>query len=238
MCLRACLLASLFARSLPCCLPTLYQDATAAGRCLPSSVQHLRFPFVVGVCFYLKHPQACFHRTEVSDGVSPAHVSYLEMRLLVSTKQCSGSSIHELEEELRIIMDEDGSGIEVLGAREGLRAIKEAEVSFEKLAELGSEPLYGYLWKAEGMLGACVETVISNKLSLFPPLAVQKDWDLPGTHLPIGAMIKFGEASDLTVASWVVLDEWSGSRRLSCDLPCGSCSASIVRFRVIGQLRR
>lgn len=134
--------------------------------------------------------------------------------------------------------DEDSSRIQILEAAAGLQAIKNAEVDSEKLAELGTTAVCGHLERAQNILNACVETVISNKVNLFPPLAEQKDWDLPGTHLPIGATIEFGAASAITVASWMVLDESSGPNRLSCDLLCGLCSTSIVCFRAIDQLRR
>ena len=160
---------------------------------------------------------------------------------LVSLNLSSGASAHDLLEDLRTIV-ERSSGMEVLEAGEGLQAIEEAKIDWEKLAEGGDEAVSKHLERAQDVLTACVETVISNKVNLFPPLAQQKDWNLPGTHLPIGATINFGEASDLTVASWVVVVEnWSGSHRLSCDFALSLYACDVycsVQFLVLGQLRR
>ena len=143
--------------------------------------------------------------------------------LLVSPALCPGSSIKEMQKDFQSIMEDYSCpGVELLEAREGLIAMKEANAHLQKLPVVpiptDRPEVIKHLERAQDVLNACVETVISNKVNLFPPLAGQKDWDLPGTHLPIGAAIKLGEASDLTVASWVVSDEWLGSHPLSCDL--------------------
>ena len=145
-----------------------------------------------------------------------------------------------MQEDLRTIVGRS-SGVEALEAREGLQAIEEAKIEWAKPAEGGGEAVSKHLERAQDVLNACVETVISNKVNLFPPLAGQKDWDLPGTHLPIGATIKLGEASDFRVASWVVSDEWSGSPRLSCDLALSFHACDVfcrMPFLVLGQPRR
>ena len=153
-----------------------------------------------------------------------------------------------MQNDLYSVMEDSWKGIELLEAREGLLAMKEANAHLQKLpVQIPSDPfeVMEQLERAQDVLNACVETVMSNKLNLFPPLAEQKDWDLPGTHLPIGATIKFGDAraSDLTVASWVVVEDWSGldrRRRPSpCDLPVNHTKRVLVvcPFWFVSQLR-
>ena len=164
--------------------------------------------------------------------------------LLVPLKPRSGSNIQEMQNDLQSIMEDSWKGIEVLEAREGLLAMKEANAHLQDLPEQIPSDLREVrkqLERAQDVLNACVETVISNKLNLFPPLAEPKDWDLPGTHLPIGATIKFGDgkSSNLTVASWVVVEDWHGLTRLSCDSLCQSYTTfTFPNLPAKGMMRR
>lgn len=122
------------------------------------------------------------------------------------------SLLEELQKKCEHVHHVPGGGSSIEEAGEGAQSLMEALKHLNRLptsvqGAMDVPVTMHLLGRAQTLLTCCVEAVIFNKMSLFPPLAQPRnDWDFASDHLPIGARLHFSKGkehlSSFNIASW------------------------------------
>ncbi|CAK9068070.1 Protein NLRC3, partial [Durusdinium trenchii] len=129
-----------------------------------------------------------------------------------SLRQAMNSLLEELQKKCEHVHHVPGGGSSIEEAGEGAQSLMEALKHLNRLptsvqGAMDVPVTMHLLGRAQTLLTCCVEAVIFNKMSLFPPLAQPRnDWDFASDHLPIGARLHFSKGkehlSSFNIASW------------------------------------